>query len=115
MRAAAIAERKEDRRLIFESKLENAERIKKLQQMRVAELAQKMEVTQRRLEHMKVSSPALYSLDTVAFHTPTHVRAQVVRKAVKEEKKHKKHAEIVDTDMLKKKLEQERPKSPVSG
>lgn len=53
-REQALLEKKEDRRLMFQAKQENCERIKKLQQMRKEEMLQRMAITERRLEQMKV-------------------------------------------------------------
>lgn len=89
MRAAAIATRKEDRRLMFQTKMENSERIKKLQHMRRNELAGRIALTEQRLEQMRV-----------------------VRTAVGEERKMMKHSEIVHVHALKAQLEEERPKPP---
>ena len=59
MRAAALADRKEDRRLMFQTKRENCERIKKLQQMRKNELIERIMLTDKRLEQMAVCWGAL--------------------------------------------------------
>jgi hypothetical protein len=54
MRDAAIEQNREDRRLMFAAKLENAERMRRVKQQRRREMLEAMSYTDARLQHAKV-------------------------------------------------------------
>ena len=54
IRDAAIMQNREDRRILFLTKLENAERMRRVKEMKKREMLDSMQLTDARLQHAKV-------------------------------------------------------------
>lgn len=89
MRDAAIEQNREDRRLMFAAKLENAERMRRVKQQRRREMLEAMSYTDARLQH-----------------------AKAVAAAALKEAADKKAADVVQFAHLRKRLDADRPGPP---